>query len=224
MSRPEHAATVRPCSTRTLCRALVLAFAGLALAATAAGASPTQVDLRVEGGAQTLFEGPIASEGHAIEASSDTQPRVCDGINPGDPENTAPGATPTAVAVDAMSLIGETFDGRWYESYDDYLITRWGPVHEAEGRSWFVIVNHVLASVGGCQVELHEGSEVVWAYALASPAPKAMLELFPQGDPAPVPPLTADAALPEIPPPARCFQCTFNLDALAGVMIVSALL
>jgi hypothetical protein len=186
--------TRRPRLGAALLRALVLALVGLASAANTAEASLTRVSMRIEGGAQTLFEGPMASEGHAIQAGSDTQSRQCDGLS--NPENSGlAGATPTATAVDAMSLIGETFDGRWYPGYNDYLITRWGPVHEAEGMSWFLFVNHTFVGLGGCQIELHEGGEVVWDYALGPAGPKSMLELYPAGDTSAAPPLTAAAKL-----------------------------
>jgi hypothetical protein len=165
---------------------------GFALAAPAAGAAPVSVELRIEGKSQTLFEGPIATEGHQVQASSDTQQRSCNGINPNVPENTAPGATPTAAAVDAMGLIGETFDGRWYEGLDDYLITRWGAQRSGEGESWFLLVNSVLSSVGGCQLELHQGAGVLWAY---EPSPTKLLALYPAGATPGAPPLTATAAL-----------------------------
>jgi hypothetical protein len=179
---------------RMLARSLapLAASVGFALAAPPAGASPTTVELRIEGKSQTLFEGPISSEGHQVKASSDTQPRSCDGINPNDPENTAPGATPTATASDAMALLGETFDGTWYEGLDDYLITRWGPQRNAEGESWFLLVNAVLSRVGGCQLQLHEGARVVWAY---ESSPTKLLSLHPAGAAPGAPPLTATATL-----------------------------
>jgi hypothetical protein len=127
-------------------------------------AAPTQVNVRIEGRTKTLFEGPILTEGHGIEASSDAQERSCNGINPNDPENVTPGPTATAASVDAMSLIGETFDGRWYPGYDDYFITRLGPDTEAEGMSWGVLVNNAYTRVGGCQLELSAGDEVLWVY------------------------------------------------------------
>jgi hypothetical protein len=167
----------------------------VAVAAPVAQAAPTQVNVRIEGKSETLFEGPILAEGHEIEASSDTQERPCDGINPNDPENTTPGPTPTAASVDAMSLIGETFDGRWYGGYDDYFITRWGPDREEQGMSWGVLVNNVFTDVGGCQYELRAGDEVLWAYnAFAS---KPFLALLPAtaGYTSGTRPLTATAEL-----------------------------
>jgi hypothetical protein len=170
----------------------------LLIAVTTAGvawAAPTQVNVRIEGKSETLFEGPILTEGHDVQASSDTQERSCDGINKNDPENVTPGPTPTAASVDAMSLIGETFDGQWYPVYDDYFITRWGPDQEEQGMSWGVLVNNVFTSVGGCQYELRAGNEVLWVYnAFAS---KPFLGLFPvaAGYTSGARPLTATAEL-----------------------------
>jgi hypothetical protein len=179
--------------SRSFALAATLAAAfGLVLAAPAAGAASTVVQLRIEGKTQTLFEGPLASQGHAVQASSDSQPRSCNGVNPNDPENVLPGATPTAAAVDAMALLGESFDGRWYEGLDDYLISRWGPQRAAEGESWFLLVNHMLSNVGGCQLELHEGADVLWAYELS---PSKSLALYPAGGAPGAPPLTATATL-----------------------------
>ncbi|HEV3323701.1 MAG TPA: hypothetical protein VG147_16110 [Solirubrobacteraceae bacterium] len=167
----------------------------MALAALAAQATPTQVNVRIEGRSETLFEGPILTEGHDVQASSDTRERSCDGINPNDPENVTPGPTPTAASVDAMSLIGETFDGVWYGGYEDYFITRWGPDQEEQGMSWGILVNNVFTDVGGCQYELSAGDEVLWVYnAFAS---RPFLALFPiaAGYTSGARPLTATAEL-----------------------------
>jgi hypothetical protein len=160
-----------------------------------AWSAPTEINVRIEGESETLFEGPIWTEGHDVEASSDTKERTCDGINPNDPENVVPGPTPTAASVDAMSLIGETFDGQWYGGYDDYFITRWGPEQEADGMSWGVLVNNVFTDVGGCQYELSPDDEVLWAYDAFGEGP--FLALYPAGDTDGAPPLTATAELGE---------------------------
>ncbi|HTA97383.1 MAG TPA: DUF4430 domain-containing protein [Solirubrobacteraceae bacterium] len=172
-----------------------LAVATLMIFATSAQAAPTLVNVRIEGKNETLFEGPILTEGHEVKASSDTQERPCDGINSLDPQNKTPGATPTAASADAMSLIGETFDGQWYPGYDDYFITRWGPDEQdpAEGAYWGILVNDVFTNVGGCQYELHENDEVLWVYDAFKE--RANLALFPAGDTASRPPLTAIAQL-----------------------------
>jgi hypothetical protein len=157
------------------------------------GQAPTEVNVTIEGKTETLFEGPILTEGHEIKASSDTTERSCDGINVNDPENVNPGATPTAASVDAMSMIGETFDGRWYGGYDDYFITRWATDKEEGGQSWGIVVNNVFTNVGGCQYELSNGDEALWAYnAFGS---KPILALYPVGDTSGSRPLTATAEL-----------------------------
>ncbi len=178
---------------RTCVTLLIVAF--LTLIASVAQASPTQINVRIEGKSETLFEGPIWTEGHDVRASSDAQRRSCDGINPLDPQNTSPGPTPTAASVDAMSIVGETFDGEWYSGYDDYFITRWGPGQQdpAEAAYWGVLVNDVFTNVGGCQYELHENDEVLWVYDAFKE--RANLALFPADDTASRPPFTAIAQL-----------------------------
>ncbi|HTZ65138.1 MAG TPA: hypothetical protein VMB51_13620 [Solirubrobacteraceae bacterium] len=175
--------------------AMPLAVAAAGLWACAAIATPTRVETRIVGSRETLFEGPLLTEGHDIKASSDTEERPCDGVNPNDPENVMPGATPTAAAVDAMTIIGETFNGVWYPGRDDYLITRFGPEAEAEGESWWVFVNGTLLDVGGCQYELNEGAEALWRFG--SLASRPMLTLFAAGTGTDVglPSLTASAEL-----------------------------
>ncbi|MGH2853309.1 MAG: prenyltransferase/squalene oxidase repeat-containing protein [Solirubrobacteraceae bacterium] len=149
---------------RTSIAALTITSLLSILTVAVAQATPTQVTVRIEGKTETLFEGPIWTEGHDVLASSDTKARPCDGINPLDPQNKTPGPTPTAASVDAMSIIGETFDGQWYPGYNDYFITRWGPDLQAGGMSWGVLVNNVFTDVGGCQYELSAGDEGLWAY------------------------------------------------------------
>jgi hypothetical protein len=176
-------------------RIATIAIVLFAVTGPAAKAGPTHVNVRIEGLGGTLFEGPIVTEGHDIEASSDTQERSCDGINPNDPQNPTPGPTPTAASVDAMGLIGETFDGRWYGGYDDYFITRWGPDFEAEGMSWGVLVNNVYTEVGGCQYELNTDGEVLWAYDAFAGRPVLALLPATAGYTSGTRPLTAIAEL-----------------------------
>jgi len=129
----------------------------------------------------------VLSTGHDIRAASDSSERPCDG-EANNPEYTRPGPTPTAAAVDAMSIVGDSFDGQWYPGYDDYFLTRWGPDAEAEGMSWGVLVNDVFTNVGGCQYELGDGDGVLWAYDAFAGRP--ILALYPAGDGGGTPPLT----------------------------------
>jgi hypothetical protein len=162
---------------RTSTATLFLVSLAALLPAGPAQAALTQVNVRIEGRSKALFEGPILTEGHDVSsykadsdnAAEDLAEHPCDGINQNDPENTAPGATPTAASVDAMHLIGETdaLAGQWYGSLDDYFVMQWGQEEEnaqAGSRYWGVLVNNVFTSVGGCQYELSAGDEVLWIY------------------------------------------------------------
>ncbi len=152
--------------------------------APVAQAAPAQVNVRIEGRSETLFEGPILTEGHNVRASSDSSApaggRRCNGLNNG--KNPLPGPTPTAAGGDAMSLIGEDFDGLWYaEPFEDYFIKRWGPdaQNEGAGEYWGVVVNNVFTAVGGCQYQLDGGDEVLWVYDAFSSRPRLLL--YPAG-------------------------------------------
>lgn len=180
--------------THTRIAALTIASLILVSVSVAQGA-PTQVNVRIEGKSETLFEGPILTEGHEVEASSDTRERSCDGPQGNGEGSVMPAATPTAASVDAMGIIGETFDGQWDSEYQDYFITRWGPDAQSltEGAYWGVLVNNVFTSVGGCQYELSDGDEVLWVYNAFEHRP--FLALYPAGDTAGARPLTAMAQL-----------------------------
>jgi len=185
---------------RTVSAAFSVALLTLSLAVPTAQAAPTEVNVRIEGRTETLFEGPILTEGHNVRASSDTKApkggRRCNGLNNG--QNPTPGPTPTAASVDAMGILGEDFDGLWYgEPFEDYFIKRWGPdgQSEAKGEFWGVGVNNVFTSVGGCQYQLDAGDEVLWAYDAFSGRPR--LGLYPAGYPGGAKPLTALAELNE---------------------------
>jgi hypothetical protein len=165
-------------------RKLIAVLVGVLLPAivfvSVAEALPSTVNLRIEGKEETLFEGRVPAKVEKIEASSDSQERDCDGINALDPQNTVPGITPTLASVEAMESIGETFDGQWYEGYDDYFIKRWGPDAQdpAENAYWGILVNETYTSVGGCQYQLDENDESLWVWDAFKQRPT--LALFPE--------------------------------------------
>jgi hypothetical protein len=148
---------------RAIAAALVVFGASLFITA-GAQAAPTELTVRIEGKDKTLFEGPILTEGHAVRASGDTEPRTCDGTN--NSAHPQPGPTPTASSADAMELAGQTFGADWYPGFDDYFIERWGPDEEdlSAGQFWGILVNGVLTPVGGCQWADQAGDEVLWVY------------------------------------------------------------
>lgn len=162
---------------RKLFAVLFAASLLIVVAVPTAPAASTSVNVRIEGKSETLFEGTVPVDIHPIEASSDTVERDCDGINALDPENVAPGATPTLASVDAMASIGESFDGQWYDGFGDYFITRWGPDEQDPGAGayWGVLVNEVFTNVGGCQYQLDGGDEVLWVYDAFKSRPSVAL-------------------------------------------------
>jgi hypothetical protein len=160
--------------------AAAAAFLLLAAVVPAAGAAPVQVDVRIEGKSETLFEGPVLAEPHRVKDVNDSQWRRCNGITAVN-SLTVPGVVPTSASSDAMRIIGETFDGLWYGQYEDYFLERWGPDEESDAGAeyWGLLVNNVYTSVGGCQYQLDNGDEVVWAYDAFHGRPR--LVLYPAG-------------------------------------------
>lgn len=152
----------------------------LIIVAAPGARAATDVRVRIEGKEETIFEKTIPVTIKKVRASSDTQERDCDGVNELDPENAAPGVTPTLAAAEAMESIGESFDGQWYEGFGDYFITRFGPDAQDNslGAWWGVLVNQALTSVGGCQKQLRETDEVLWVWDAFSGRP--MLALYPE--------------------------------------------
>jgi len=167
---------------RTILATLAVALSIATLGAAPADAAPATVSVRVEGRSETLFEGPVLTDGHKVRAAGDTKApaagRRCNGLNNG--AHPTPGPTPTAAAVDAMAILGEGFDGDWYaEPFEDYFITQWGPDRQsvADAAYWGLVVNNVFTNVGGCQQQVDTGDEVLWVYDAFDNRPR--LALYP---------------------------------------------
>lgn len=147
----------------TIRRSLSLAGA-LALALVlpaAASAAPTAVDVRIEGKTTTIFSGPVTTDAKTITTAAGGT-HVCDGTNNG--ANPTPGPTPTTALDDAAVKGGFTWDGPWFGT--DFFASRIGGDSEnlEAGEFWGVLVDGVLTEVGGCQIILRAGQEVLWAY------------------------------------------------------------
>jgi hypothetical protein len=157
-------------------------------------AAPTQVSVRIEGKAETLFEGPILTDVHRVKDANDSVWRRCNGITALNPAK-APAVVPTSASSDAMRIINETFDGLWYSQWEDYFIERWGPDSQdvANSEYWGVLVNNSFTDVGGCQYRLDGGDEVLWVYDAFDNRPRMVL--YPAGYPDGALPLTATATL-----------------------------
>jgi hypothetical protein len=131
-----------------------------ALAAGSAQAAPVVVDLRVEGAEETIFEGTVRTDGHAIEQdASGAQP--CDGTNGG--ANPTPGPTVTSALDDAVA-----WNGNWNPSFSDFLVSRIGPDKATDTQFWGTALNGTPTELGGCQVQVKQGDDVLWAFDLFS--------------------------------------------------------
>ena len=140
---------------------LALATAAVSLAAaSAAGAAPVTVDLRVEGSAATLFEGPVTTDfKDALATPSSGGPHPCNvGQN-----SAAPTAVRAATPTTALADSGVSWDATWNTSFVDFLVSRIG-ADVAGTAFWGVAVNAQFPPVGGCQVAVSPGDDVLWAF------------------------------------------------------------
>jgi hypothetical protein len=155
----------------SLAFAAMLIVLALGAATTAAVAAPITVNLRVEGSTKTLFEGPVNVEPifdpPGIEPKSGGD-HPCDVKDNGENGGFgAAGAPPTAALYDAATAQDLAFDATWYESIHDFDVAQVGEdVADSGGNEayWGYAVNYTTAEVGGCQIRLSPGSEVLWAY------------------------------------------------------------
>lgn len=139
---------------------------------SASAAAAMSVNVRIEGSAKTLFEGPVNTEG--IAASPGISTPSSGGAHPCDvKDNGSNGgfgtaaATPTTALYDAAVARALTFDASWSNSFTDFLVSQVGTDVNGgapEFPSWGYAVNYTTAGVGGCQFQLAPGSEVLWAY------------------------------------------------------------
>ena len=131
-------------SRRALPGALILL--SLALPA-AAEAVPVTVNVRVEGAARTIFDGPVVTDGHNLSPPSGGGSHVCDGTNNG--AFPSPGPTATAALDDAARAGGFTWDGTWDAGFSDFLVNRVGSEAQTTTQFWGHFVNGKSASAGG---------------------------------------------------------------------------
>jgi hypothetical protein len=148
------------------------------LLSASASAAPVTVNLRVEGSSTTLFEGPIAAEPQTFETASSKVMHPCNYSENGNSElefadEGTPSGTPTTALRTAALASGLAFDAKWFGNEKlggnpgDFLITRVGAdenENKAPFASWGFAVNETTSAVGGCQIALVPGSEVLWAY------------------------------------------------------------
>jgi hypothetical protein len=130
------------------------------LASANATAAPATVQLRVEGADATIFEGPVKTDGHKIEQDKNG-PQNCDGTNGGIYPTAGP--TVTSALDDAVA-----WDGTWSTSFSDFLISRIGSDKATDTQFWGTALNGSPTELGGCQVQVKNGDEVLWAFDMFS--------------------------------------------------------
>jgi hypothetical protein len=149
--------------TRQARSAVAGALIALPLLTTPALAAPADVTLRVEGKTQTLLETRVTTDGHDVTTET-SGTHECDGTNGG--ANQTPGPTATAALDDATRQAGMTWDGEWFDGFDDFAVNRIGSdsADANAGDFWAFGLNLTPSDLGGCQQRVNDGDEVLWAY------------------------------------------------------------
>jgi hypothetical protein len=157
---------------------VLIGIIAVLLTSATAFAAPVTVKLRVEGSAKTLFEGELTTAGETFETTSSKGPHPCNYNENGFGGREANGGnaagTPTTALRDAALADGLAFNAEWFgsgkeenENPGDFFVTQVGSdVNEPSSpfASWGYAVNDTTAPVGGCQIALAPGNEVLWAY------------------------------------------------------------
>jgi hypothetical protein len=153
--------------------ALVALLLVTCFGAPAALAAPVSVNVRIEGATKTYFEGPVTTDGHDVTTAS-AGTRTCDGTNNG--AHPAPGPTPGSALDDAARLGGFTWNGDWFDSFQDFLLTEIAGEPTTATTYWALYVNYAGASTGPCQTRSKAGDEVLFARAPFSTPPALRLQ------------------------------------------------
>jgi hypothetical protein len=151
-------------------------LAGLVLAtalAAPAYAAPVTVDLRVEGATHTIFEGKVTTDARSITMGpgpvfgGGAYPggtETCNGLNFGNRGGYAgPGGTPTTALDDAAKTGAFSWYGPFDADFDDFFVTTIGGEGTVDGPYWDVRTNGASNQRGGCQIQLANGDEVLFA-------------------------------------------------------------
>jgi hypothetical protein len=132
-------------------------LAALAVPAPA-GATPATVSLRVEGAHSTLFEGPVRTDGRAVDGHDGTGAHACQGSEPSVPQ-----PTPTTALADA----GLPWRGTWTPDFNDFFVDAIGPDASAPPATYWSILADGFLTAGGCTETLAPGEQVLFAYGSA---------------------------------------------------------
>ncbi|KAG6873470.1 hypothetical protein C0995_015173 [Termitomyces sp. Mi166 len=150
-------------STLTLLACLLVPLAAAA-ASTSSRNALILANVRVEWTNSTIFDGYVLTSGHDVEPASGGK-HFCDGTNGKQHPTRVPVAT---AALDDASVIGNfQWEGDWYTDFQDYFVTRIAGLPEKvdpNTTSWILYLNYVPAQVGGCQLQIKQHDEVLFAF------------------------------------------------------------
>jgi|tagenome__1003787_1003787.scaffolds.fasta_scaffold20935260_3 hypothetical protein len=138
-----------------------LAAAVCALSATPALAAPVTVNVRVEGATHTIYEGPVTTDSHLVDGGDGTGQHVCDGTNAG--AYPSPGPTQTGALDDAARTNGFTWLASWSASAQDFFISTIGGDSASSTRFWNLVRNWTSLQTGGCQQQVQNGDDLLFA-------------------------------------------------------------
>jgi len=75
-----------------------------------------------------------------------------------------PGPTITSALADAADLAGFTFDGKWYPSLEDFMITRIANTQQTDTEYWGLWLDYKFLQVGGCQQKVTDAQDILWGF------------------------------------------------------------
>jgi len=75
-----------------------------------------------------------------------------------------PGPTATSALDDAARFAHFTWDGSYDTTFDDFFITRIADSPQTTTQFWGILLNFALIPVGGCQQEVKQTDQVLWAF------------------------------------------------------------
>jgi hypothetical protein len=141
--------------------ALALLIAAVACAPAAAKA--VTVNVRVEGKHRTLFDGKVKTSVHPVDAGDGSGGHKCDGTNGG--ANDTPAPTLFGAFDDAIAVSSYNWAGSWSDDFEDFGIDRVGPDSNdtTYGKYWGQALNYQDTQLGGCQIQVHRGDDVLVA-------------------------------------------------------------
>lgn len=116
------------------------------------------VDVRVEGAANTLYEGSARTTAHRVDGGDGTGYHACSG-----PVGEEPGPTLTGALDDALRTAGLPWLGTWSGSSGDFFIESIAGEDSTPAGPWSMLLNGKLTPVGGCSAGVRNGDRVLLA-------------------------------------------------------------